>query len=82
MVRNSKATRREETSVYISSRKGLENAACRITGYGNSETCVTAVTLISHGPGAGSSKVPIINGHGKLSPFTLKIEVSIVLHLA
>ena len=27
------------------------------------------------------SKVPIINGPGKLSPFTLKIEVSIVLHL-
>ena len=26
-------------------------------------------------------KVPIINGPGKLSPFTLKIEVSIVLHL-
>ena len=24
---------------------------------------------------------PIINGPGKLSPFTLKIEVSIVLHL-
>ena len=27
------------------------------------------------------SKVPIINGPGKLLPFTLKIEVSIVLHL-
>ena len=27
------------------------------------------------------SKVPIINGPSKLSPFTLKIEVSIVLHL-
>ena len=34
------------------------------------------------GPGARFSKVPIINGPGKLSPFTLKIEVSIVLHLA
>jgi len=32
-------------------------------------------------PGASFSKVPIINGPGKLSPFTLKIEVSIVLHL-
>ena len=33
-------------------------------------------------PGARFSKVPIINGPGKLSPFTLKMEVSIVLHLA
>ena len=33
-------------------------------------------------PGARFSKVPIINGPGKLSPFTLKIEASIVLHLA
>ena len=32
-------------------------------------------------PGARSSKVPIINGPGKLSPFTFTIEVSIVLHL-
>ena len=31
--------------------------------------------------GARFSKVPIINGPGKLLPFTLKIEVSIVLHL-
>ena len=31
-------------------------------------------------PGARFSKVPMINGPGKLSPFTLKIEVSIVLH--
>ena len=31
--------------------------------------------------GARFSKVPIINGPGKLSLFTLKIEVSIVLHL-
>ena len=31
--------------------------------------------------GARFSKVPIINGLGKLSPFALKIEVSIVLHL-
>ena len=27
------------------------------------------------------SKFPIMNGPGKLSPFTLKIEVLIVLHL-
>ena len=33
------------------------------------------------GPGARFSKVPIINGPGKLSRFPLKIEVSIVLHL-
>jgi len=33
------------------------------------------------GPGARFSKVPIINGPGKLLPFTVKIEVSIVLHL-
>ena len=33
------------------------------------------------GPGARFSKVPTINGPGKLSPFTLKIEVSIVFYL-
>ena len=33
------------------------------------------------GSGARFSKVPIINGPCKLSPLTLKIEVSIVLHL-
>ena len=27
------------------------------------------------------SKVSIINGPGKLSPFTLKIKISIVVHL-
>ena len=31
--------------------------------------------------GTRFSKVTIINGPGKLSPFTLKIEVLIVLHL-
>ena len=36
---------------------------------------------VSNGPGARFSKVLIISGPGKLSPFTLKIEVSIVLHL-
>jgi len=33
------------------------------------------------GPGARFSKVPIINGPGNLLPFTLKIAVSVVLHL-
>ena len=33
------------------------------------------------GPGARFSKVPMIERPGKLSPFTLKIEVSVVLHL-
>ena len=33
-------------------------------------------------PVARFSKVPIINGPGKPSPFILKIEVSKVLHLA
>ena len=32
------------------------------------------------GPGGRCSTVPMVNGPGKLSPFTLKIEVSIVLH--
>ena len=36
---------------------------------------------VQNSPGARFSKVPIINGPGKLSPFTLKTEVSIVLHL-
>ena len=31
--------------------------------------------------GARFSKVPIINGPGKLLPFTLKTGVSVVLHL-
>ena len=34
------------------------------------------------GSGAPFSKVPIINGPGKPSPFILKIEISKVLHLA
>ena len=38
----------------------------------------STVTLL--GPGTRFSKVPIINGPGKQSPFTLKIEVLIVLH--
>jgi len=42
---------------------------------------IKVAVLTFLGPGARFSKVPIINGPGKLSPFTLKIEVSIVLHL-
>ena len=37
--------------------------------------------VIKYVPGARLSKVPIINGPGKLSRLPLKIEVSIVLHL-
>ena len=40
------------------------------------------VVFVNKSPGVRFLKVPIINGPGKLSPFTLKIEVSIVLHLA
>ena len=43
-----------------------------------------AESLGRNDPGARFSKVPIINGPGtpgKLLPFTLKMEVSIVLHL-
>ena len=45
---------------------------------------VTVKTMLSEISKSGACflKVPIINGPGKLSPFTLKIEVSIVLHLA
>ena len=51
--------------------------------------CTLSVFLYFHkgkylsqiSPGACFSKVPIINGPGKLSPFSLKIEVSIVLHV-
>ena len=42
---NSKVNRKEETSVAKSSSKGLENATCRIKGYGNSEASATTVTL-------------------------------------
>ena len=34
------------------------------------------------GVGGGLTKVPINNGPGEVLPFTLKIEVSIVLQLA
>ena len=36
-------------------------------------------TSVGECPGARFSKVPIINWPGKMTPFTLKIEVSIVL---
>ena len=39
------------------------------------------LAAFDNGPGARFSKVPIINGPGKQLPFTLKIDVSIVLHL-
>ena len=39
------------------------------------------LSIHKRGPGTSFSKVPIINGPGKLSPFSLKIGVSIVLHL-
>ena len=42
---------------------------------------VWVVVCVLKRPGACFSKVPIINGPGKLSPFSLKIEVSIVLHV-
>ena len=41
----------------------------------------SALSDLGKMPGARFSKVPIINGLGKLSRFPLKIEVSIVLHL-
>ena len=34
-----------------------------------------SISVALLGPGARFSKVPIINGPGKLPPFTLKIEV-------
>ena len=43
---------------------------------------VSKISVKITGPGARFSKVPIINRPGKLSPFTLNIEVSIVLHVA
>ena len=43
--------------------------------------CLPLRTISASEPGARFSKVPVINGPGKLSRFPLKIEVSIVLHL-
>ena len=39
---------------------------------------LVAVAVVVSGPGACFSKFPIINGPGKLSPFTLKIEALIL----
>jgi len=39
------------------------------------------ITCSYKGPGARLSKVPIINGPGKLLLFTFKTEVSIVLQI-
>ena len=44
-------------------------------------TVSIAVNLCLCGTGARFSKVPIINGPNKLLPFTLKIGVTVVLHL-
>ena len=44
--------------------------------------CFSVFGILHYVPGARFSKVLIINGPGKLSPFTLKIEDSIVFHLA
>ena len=41
----------------------------------------TPIVSLKTIPGARFTKVPIINGPGKLSPSRLKIDVSIVLHL-
>ena len=58
--------------------------AVTAVGLGQSVDRLTAdrkVAVLIPGPGACFSKVPIINGPGKLTPFLLKIEVSIFLHL-
>ena len=63
---------------------GWKGLLCSVKGMG-SEIKINGqgryVWVSAKGPGARFSKVPIINGPGKLSPFTVKIEVSIVLHL-
>ena len=42
---------------------------------------ISGTDCSNNGSGGRFSKVLIINGPGKLSPFTLRIEVSIVLPL-
>ena len=49
--------------------------------YSNQWPNIPAVFKLKPPPGARFSKVPVINGPGKLSPFSLKIEVSVVLHV-
>ena len=53
----------------------------RLGSYYSVPASVTDRHTILKGPGGRFLKVPIIKGPGKLSPFTLKIEVSIVLHI-
>ena len=59
----------------------LANSKASLCQLDNKLTRCWLLLSSSSGPGARFSKVPIINGPGKLCPFTLKIEVSIVLHL-
>ena len=48
-----------------------------VWGFYSCDTGLYAIELANQlGAGARFSKVPIINGPGKPSPFTLKIEVS------
>ena len=48
-----------------------------VWGFYSCDTGLYPIELANQlGAGARFSKVPIINGPGKLSPFTLKIEVS------
>ena len=63
---------------------GFENlcSPCCLVPVGRLPSPSRSINSTDEGPGARFSTVPIINGPGKLSPFTLKIEVSIVLHLA
>ena len=60
---------------------GMFQGAEKVQKRTNFRFWVWSFGVLYPGPGARFSKVPIINGPGKLSPFTLKIEVSIVLHL-
>ena len=43
-------------------------------------TVLVGKTILPNKVWVSFSRVPIVNGPGKLLPFTLKIEVSIVLH--
>ena len=75
---------REEHRSYIRNFWSCEKKAWKNSGLYGIRTlnlCDTGAALYQLGAGARFSKVPIINGPGKLSPFTLNIEVSILLHL-
>ena len=56
-------------------RNGFEEFFCLCPNLSNDDK------ISAQKAGARFSKVPIIKGPGKPLPFTLKIEVSIVLHL-